>query len=490
MRLLPLATTAFLLTGSTLLSSARPTTDPRTDVIVNAFKHAWNGYRQHAWGHDELRPLSNGTSDTRNGWGASIFDGLDTIIIMGLEEEYHQALEHVENVDWNSTKEPSKTFETNIRYLGGLLSAYDLRPNPIFLEKAVELAQNVILPAYDTPNGMPAAYVDVATGKPTKGKELILAEFGSLQLEMVRLSQLTGDERYAKIANDVVYAIDKVPTPFPGIYPIIWDLDTFTPSSSYITIAGGGDSYYEYLLKTYLLTNGGEGQQLDMWKKSIASMQTYLRSETSGSMVFLAEINEDYKLLQTGELVCFIPGNILLGARYLNDSDLTIFASELMKSCYDTWAVTPTGIAPETWSWIDKSQNISSYPDVMQLAMQTTGYVPQDVSYDLRPETLESIFYFYRLTGDPKYQDMAWKIFESIEKYCKTPSGYSRIDDVSKADGVQILDFEESYFFAETLKYLYLIFADPNVMSLDEWVFSTEAHPFKLNKPIKVQAQF
>ena len=83
--------------------------------------------------------------------------------------------------------------------------------------------------------------------------------------------------------------------------------------------------------------------------------------------------------------ICFISGNILLGARYLDDSELTTFASELMKSCYDTWAVTPTGLAPETWSWIDKSQNMSSFPDVMQDAMRTTGYIPRDLHYDLRP---------------------------------------------------------------------------------------------------------
>lgn len=85
------------------------------------------------------------------------------MLIMGLEDEYQEALEHVKSVDWYSTKEPSKTFETNIRYLGGILAAYDLRPDPVLLEKAVDLAENVILPAYDTPNGIPAAYVDVKT---------------------------------------------------------------------------------------------------------------------------------------------------------------------------------------------------------------------------------------------------------------------------------------------------------------------------------------
>lgn len=83
------------------------------------------------------------------------------MIIMGLEEEYSRALEHIKKVDWTLSDSPSKTFETNIRYLGGLLAAYDLKQEPIFLEKAVEIADKVIMPAFDTPNRMPAAFVNV-----------------------------------------------------------------------------------------------------------------------------------------------------------------------------------------------------------------------------------------------------------------------------------------------------------------------------------------
>lgn len=85
------------------------------------------------------------------------------MIIMGLEEEYSRAYEHIKGVDWTKSKDPSKTFETNIRYLGGLLSAYDLKGEEFLLEKAIELADTVIMPAFDTPKRMPAAFVDVNT---------------------------------------------------------------------------------------------------------------------------------------------------------------------------------------------------------------------------------------------------------------------------------------------------------------------------------------
>ncbi|CAO3700030.1 unnamed protein product [Rhizopus stolonifer] len=463
--------------------------DTRAQSVRNAFKHAWDGYSNYAYGHDELAPISNKISDSRNGWGASIFDGLDTIIIMGLEDEYTRAVQHIKAVDWTVSDSPSKTFETNIRYLGGLLSAYDLKGDAILLKRAVELADKVIMPAFETPNRIPAAYVDVESGKPMEGNVIFLAEFGSLQLELVRLSQLTGDDKYQKAGNNILEKISKVPSQLPGLYPMLWDLDTFTAEGSYITISGGSDSYYEYLLKTHILMEGQETLQLDMWNTAVDSMQKHLRSETLNGRVYLAEIEQEFKLMQSGELVCFMPGNLLLGAGYLKNPELAVFAHELMESCYGTWSDSPTGLAPETWSWIDKLQNITEYPDELKQTMLTKGFLAQDPGYDLRPETAESLFYFYRMTGDKQYQDRAWSIFEAIEKYCKTPSGYTRVSNVTNLEDVGPLDFEESYFFAETLKYLYLIFSDPKYISLDEYIFNTEAHPFKLKTPIQVQAK-
>ncbi|KAG0186223.1 maturation of Asn-linked oligosaccharides protein, partial [Apophysomyces sp. BC1034] len=367
------------------------------------------------------------------------------MIIMGLEDEYKLALEHVRKVQWRSTHDTSKTFETNIRYLGGLLSAYDLRPDSTILNKAKELANKVILPAYLTLNGVPSAYVNVNTGFPAvEDNIIVLAEFGSLQLELVRLSQITGDDKYATISNKVIEKVSKVPSKYPGLYPILWNFDTFTPSikDDYLTISGGGDSYYEYLLKTHILMNGNETLQIDMWKTAVDSMQKYLRSETSRGMVFLAETQNSTRILSTGELICFLPGNILLGARYLNEPRYEDFATELMESCYGAWTATATQLAPEAWGWVDKSQSIESFPETIQTAMATTGLIIENPGYDLRPETAESLFYFYRLTGNSTYQDMAWNMFQAIEKYCKTPSGYTSVSNVTTFDSERD-DFQE-----------------------------------------------
>ncbi|KAI8882041.1 glycoside hydrolase family 47 protein [Backusella circina FSU 941] len=452
----------------------------RQNAIKDAFLHAWNGYKRYAYGHDELKPVSNTPSDSRNGWAASIYDGLDTLLIMNLQDEYDTAINYIKRVDWKNTTSSSKTFETTIRYLGGLLAANDLQPNKLLVDQAVALAKYVIMPAFDTPNGVPTAYVDARSSKPIMSNQLTLAEFGSLQLELTRLSQVTGDSSYEKIGNKVIEKISQVPSLIPGLYPTEWDLEHFLPRMA--------DSFYEYLLKTPILMNGND-LQLDMWKTSIESMRKYLSSETESGKIFLAEFNRNYKLLQSGELICFIPGNILLGSKYLKDSTYEAFSHDLMSSCYDTWANTPTGISPETWSWVDKSQNLTLYPEEMQKRVLEDGFIVQDSAYDLRPETIESLFYFYRLTGDSKYQDMGWKLFEAIEKHCKTDSGFTRIGNVANSNDVKPLDFQESYFFAETLKYLYLLFSDPNTISLNEYVLNTEAHPFKLETPINVQAE-
>ncbi|KAJ2048968.1 mannosyl-oligosaccharide alpha-1,2-mannosidase [Coemansia sp. S2] len=106
-----------------------------------------------------------------------------------------------------------------------------------------------------------------------------------------------------------------------------------------------------------------------------------------------------------------------------------------------------------------------------------------DSRYILRPETLETLFILYRVTGDPKYQEWGWNIFLAIEKHAKVEAGYAGVQDVySESSTSNHIDAMESFFLAETLKYLYLLFSPTDVISLDEYVFNTEAHPFRIIK--------
>ena len=94
------------------------------------------------------------------------------------------------------------------------------------------------------------------------------------------------------------------------------------------------------------------------------------------------------------------------------------------------------------------------------------------------PEAIESVWYMYRITGDKTWQDKGWRMYEAIMKACKTEVGHSAVAEVASPEGTSQLDEMESFWLAETLKYFYLLFTTPDVISLDDWVLNTEAHPF------------
>ncbi|KAG0164575.1 maturation of Asn-linked oligosaccharides protein [Apophysomyces sp. BC1034] len=423
----------------------------RSEAVKGAFSHAYGGYKKYAWGHDELLPVTRNYSDSRNGWGATIVDALDTMLIMGFDDDYAEALKFVSTIDFSNSSQPAKGFETNIRYLGGLLSANDLRPDPILAKKAIEVTEAVLLPLFDSPSKAPYTDMDLNAGKPKKVSAIDLAEFGTYSLEFTRLSQITNNPKYAKFSNDLIDRAISVPTEFPGLFPTTWTVNPFEPvDSSVITIGSGGDSFYEYLMKNYILLGGSDKKLLETWMDTVESTQKYLLSPTKQdpNVQFVAMINDDTKLYQSDELICFWPGNIMLGTSQVqNNSNLINFATTFMNACETVWKDTATGIAPETWTWSPKTKS------------ETESLIKTEV---------------------------AWDMFRAIHKYTRTAAGYSLINDVDDTSTTKG-NLQESFFLAETLKYLYLIFVDKDCVSLDEYVFNTEAHPFKLPHPIKAQ---
>lgn len=132
----------------------------RLNEVRENFLHAWGGYKREAWGQDELRPVQGGYKSPFCGWAATLVDTLDTLLIMGLHDEFLLALGELKNVDFTHTHScVINLFETTIRHLGGLLSAWDLSggKHPILVEKAVELAE-MLYTAFDTPNRMPSPH--------------------------------------------------------------------------------------------------------------------------------------------------------------------------------------------------------------------------------------------------------------------------------------------------------------------------------------------
>ncbi len=105
--------------------------------------------------------------------------------------------------------------------------------------------------------------------------------------------------------------------------------------------------------------------------------------------------------------------------------------------------------------------------------------------YQLRPEIIESAYYLYYFTHDPQYRAMGYTFFNAIVKNCRTPSAFAAISDVRT---MKQRDDMESFFFAETLKYLYLLLANPTRIDLSRTVFNTEAHPLEIAPTVHREA--
>ena len=200
----------------------------RRDKVEDAFKHAWKGYKDHAWLHDEVMPVSGGQKDPFVGWAATLVDSLDSLYIMGMKNEFAEAVAALAQIDFskpNADKVP--VFEVTIRYLGGLLGAYDISEHkyPALLQKATQLGE-FLYKAFDTDSGLPVPYYfwkENVSGKLPGEEKVIIAQIASLSLEFIRLSQVTGDLKYAakiQIVTDQLAYMQNI-TALPGMWPIL-----------------------------------------------------------------------------------------------------------------------------------------------------------------------------------------------------------------------------------------------------------------------------
>ncbi|KAK9480559.1 glycoside hydrolase family 47 protein [Lipomyces japonicus] len=607
----------------------REVRESRLATVKEAFKHSWEGYKKYAWGHDELRPVSRGFADPFGGWGATIVDALDTLIIMELDSELEQAKKFVETIDFERLTLPSiPVFETTIRYLGGLIGAYDLsqQRESLFLKKAVELA-DILIDAFDTPNGMPVLFYDPQLAhRPLKlraGKSMVLAQFASLSLEFTRLAQITSNNTYYSVIQRITDQLDDASkqSVIPGLWPLRMDISgcetalsmaesdsngashsstdsrlpkgiakdnnpdlsspelqrlinnaagaveaaektkgnknkqnkktgnslnkrqlpsrmrsektaEMQPSTTPVKYSAGalGDSAYEYLIKEYILLGGNVEQYKRLYEKSIVAIQENIiyRPLVQGTpdILFAGNVivggngkkEMDFEMTH---LSCYIGGMFALGAKTLEHPSDLITAQKLTDGCYWAYNTTRTGIMSENFhvnecisgrcEFIDPQARKQAGPRLTKRQTirvaespsseaeldndrnrwevggwydQPRSYLSQDGRYLLRPEALESIFILYRVTGDKKWQDKGWEMFSAINKWCRTEIAYSAIQDVTNNNQVKHLDQMESFWMAETLKYAYLLFSEPGILSLDDYVFNTEAHPFLRPSPV------
>ena len=204
---------------------------------------------------------------------------------------------------------------------------------------------------------------------------------------------------------------------------------------------------------------------------------------TRPDLTFVAMFDNTLLILISEHLACFDGGNFLLGGEVLGRQDYIDYGLALVNGCHDTYTSTATGIGPEVFSW-----DPNSVPADQSAFFQESGFYITNSIYDLRPEVLESYYYAYRITGDTKYQDWAWDAFVAINATTRANSGFSEIENVNAPGGGAKDDFQESFWFAEVMKYAYIIHAPDaewqvNSGGKNEWVFNTEAHPLKVAGP-------
>lgn len=311
-------------------------------------------------------------------------------------------------------------------------------------------------------------------------------------------------------------------TKAPGLWPI--DLNPYKADytrDGTFTMGALADSAYEYLPKQHLLLGGRIDQYRNMYEEAIITAKDKLffrprvpdnqQTLMAGTYKRISATNQ-FLLTQGHHLTCFVGGMVGLAARIFDNEIDIETARHLTNGCIWAYEAMPSGIMPESFDidgcpmsdecpysltgWYSDLKRNFPPQSLTALNMTLQEYAQQiiaderlapgmtkivDPRYLLRPEAIESVFVLYRITGDKALQDHAWRMFEAIEKHAKTAIAYAAVEDVSLSQS-NLSDSMESFWMAETIKYFYLIFSEPDNISLDEFVLNTEAHPLRYQR--------
>lgn len=434
-----------IVSGSFAQSTQRVDTRQMAERVKTEFLHAWDGYKHHCWGHDDLKPL---TKTCRDWYGTTVLmtpvDSLDSLYLLGFKKEADSTREYItKNLSFD--KDISvQNFEIVIRVLGGLLSSYQMTGDKKLLALADDLGTR-LLPVFDSPTGLPYKNVNLKTGK-TSGAVSNPAETGTLLIEFGTLSKLTGKPIYYEKAKRALVETYNRRSSI-GLVGTNINVETGKWTNPDSHVSAEVDSYYEYLLKCSILFEDKDCTK--MWDEGIAAVNLHLRDEVNGSLWYgHANMNTGKRTETTsGALDAFFPGLLALGG------DLNR-ARAVQDSMFKMWQV--HGIEPEVYNY-------------------KTGKV-EHAGYPLRPEIVESTYILYQTTKDPKYLAMGKQMFEDFVKHCRHDVAYAGLKSVVTKEKT---DYMHSFLLAETFKYFYLLFAPDKTLDIKKVVFNTEAHPIK-----------
>jgi mannosyl-oligosaccharide alpha-1,2-mannosidase len=451
-----------------------PVARERQRAVKDVFVRGWNSYKEIAWGYDELTPVTGGWKNTLGGWGLTMIDALDTLYIMGLRDEFDFAAAAVAQLDWaNTTYRSVNVFETTIRHLGGLLSAYDLSGETALLQKAEELG-NMLYMAFDTPNRMPAFILDFSDAR--NGTQLagVLdpgAGPGSLSLEFTRLAQLTGQDKFFDAVDRVTAFLARTQneSTIPGLWPMLIDFrDENVLVYHGFTLGANSDSLYEYFPKMHALVGGLDPTYETLYRGSMDAAIKYLLFKpmlpTDEDILFAGDASTDQgpdpRLPQSQHLACFAGGLFGLGGRLFGNDGHVAVGERLARGCAWAYSAFPTGVMPEQFGLLPCPELDGHCAwDGAEWARDGDLSLPEgftgvpDPRYLLRPEAIESLFVLYRITGREDLRDVAWRMFEAITKATETGYANAAVANVTVRGQTEKLDTMDVCFFPFLLRH-------------------------------------
>ena len=426
--------------------------NPLAIEVKNEMLRSWQDYKKYAWGYDVLLPLSKqGFNWYDESLGISPFDAYSTLKVMGWDEEAKEIEDYALGMDWHKDVFV-QVFEVNIRILGGLLVIYEYTQNPAVLEKVRDFGDR-ILPAFDSPTGLPYHSVNLRTGETAgdhgegKGNVVNIAQAASYLFEFGILSYYTQDPKYYQAAKKATRAIFERKSEI-GLLGENINVETGEwVGEQWHHLQAGVDSYYEYMFKSYLIFPDPEIKTI--WDYSIAKINQFLLEEYQGQHFYT--------------IVDMHNGEILKRSISLYDA----FFPAVQAISGDVAAAEKN---QHTWDWLWDKYGL--LPTRYHYGEDTIEFA----NSELNPEIIESAYYLHQITGKEEYLEMIKKYWKDINECCKWEVAFHSIEDVRT---MKKKDYLATYFFAETLKYFYVAFAGKEVFDFEEHIFNTEAHSFR-----------
>ena len=442
---------SLLAAGAALSACTTARTDTRNwralgEDVKAQMAWAFAQYREKAWGKDEIKPVSGTYSSfplRDHHLGLTLIEALDTLWVMGLDDEFNAGVDWVKaNANFDVDGDVS-VFETNIRLVGGLLSAHHACGDPVLLAKAKDLADR-LLPAFDTPSGIPWGKINLHTAVPSEprnspaGAGTYMAEFGTL-------SRLTGDDRYVRTAKRAMIALYEKRSSIGLLATQIHGPEGRWLSRT-ATVGSYGDSYYETLWDAWDLL--GDADCKRMYDACTASILQHQREVRDGDLWFPDLDFETGAIIsrRQDELASFYGGLLTQGGNARDGAAYTL-----------SWAKVQDrfGILPEEYDYENR--------------------VATQVTNSLRPELADSCFNIWLIDRDERWRLIAANHFEAMKRWNKAEFGYTDMADVT-SDPKRQADHCPGYWWSEQMKYYHLIFSDTPRFDYHRNYLSTEGN--------------